>query len=211
MVAATLCAGCAPLPPPQPPHPEPTLSVPAPAVVYVPTDTQQDQALELLQSYQAALLRLPQSEWPKEAGKLGDGQASIADAMKLALLLSHTHAGGDIQRAQALLDKVAATTSEDALPWHRLARMLSALLSERRRQEEQIDKLQQQMRDSQRDNQRKLDQLNEKLEALKSIERSLNNRAPSLPLQPASAPLPPQTPASPAATQTPGAKPVTRP
>lgn len=203
---AVLCTGCAPMqapPPLAPPPPTPPAPPPAPTVVYVPMPTPQDLALQQLLAFQASLSKTPAADWPKEASRLGDGTPSVADTMKLALLLAHTRTNGDLQRALGLLDKVLANPSDEAGAWHGLARMVSSLLGEQRRQEEQIEKLQQQLRDTQRDNQRRLDQLNEKLEALKSIERSLNNRAPALPQPPSSVPSPAQAPAQPAAKSAP--------
>ena len=57
-----------------------------------------------------------------------------------------------------------------------MARRCSASTENSRRAEEAADRSAQQLREAQRDNQRKLDQLNEKLEQLKAIERSLNTR-----------------------------------
>jgi predicted ribosome quality control (RQC) complex YloA/Tae2 family protein len=164
----------------------------------------EDLATRQLLAYQATLSKMSAAEWPKEATRLGDGNGALDDAMKLALVLAHTHASGDLSRAQALLDKVLANPSVEAQAWQGLARMLSALFAEQRRNEEQIDRLNQQLRDTQRDNQRKLDQLNEKLEALKSIERSLNNR---IPVPTLSAPSPATVPSAPGPT----AKPAPRP
>ena len=53
-----------------------------------------------------------------------------------------------------------------------LVQLLSSQYAELRRQEESIDKLNGQLRDAQR----RIEQLNEKLEALKNIERSLSVR-----------------------------------
>ena len=60
---------------------------------------------------------------------------------------------------------------------HPLARLLASRYAEQRRLEEQLDKQNQQLRDVQR----RLDQTNERLEALKAIERSLTSRSPAAP------------------------------
>ena len=195
LLAAVLCAACAPLqpPPPPPPPPAPPPAPPAPKVIYVPMLEPEDLATRQLLAYQAALSKMPPAEWPKEGARLGEG-GSLEDTMKLALVLGHTHGSGELARAQGLLDKVLANPSIEAQAWHGLARLLAGLFNEQRRNEEQIERLNQQMRDTQRDNQRKLDQLNEKLEALKSIERSLNNRIPGTPMLPSA--VPPAAPAS---------------
>jgi uncharacterized coiled-coil protein SlyX len=165
----------------------------------------EDLAARQLLAYEATLAKMNPAEWPKEAGRLGDGGASLDDTVKLALVLAHTHASGDLARAQGLLDKVLGNTSVEAQAWHGIARLLASLFTEQRRNEEQIDRLNQQVRDTQRDSQRKLDQLNEKLEALKSIERSLNSRLPT----PAVPPL--LTPVAPPSAPGPAPKPAVRP
>ena len=102
---------------------------------------------------------------------------SIQATMDQALALGMTHTPGDLARAQSLLDVVLRSNTPQAQPWHRLARLLSTLYAEQRRADEQVERVNQQIRDVQRDSQRRLDQLNDKLEALKAIERSLNTRS----------------------------------
>jgi hypothetical protein len=153
-----------------------------------------DVASRHLLGYQERLLQLSPGDLAQEVARLGDGSASPQAAMDLALALGHTRGPGDLQRAQQLLDQVLRNSTPQAQPWHSLARLLQARFAEQRRAEEQTERLNAQLRDQQRDNQRKVDQLNEKLEALKNIERSLNNRPPPgptpLPAPPAPAPRP---------------------
>lgn len=175
LAMATLAfAGCTttkPLPPPEPAPPPP-----APEIVYVPTQEPVDKAARHLLAYQETLSRLPTADLSRELGRLGDGASSIQATMDLALVLGQTRAPGDIGKAQLLLDQVLGNPSPEAQAWHGLARLLAARYADLRRAEDQNERLNQQLRDAQRDNQRKLDQINEKLEALKSIERSLNSR-----------------------------------
>ncbi len=172
---AAMIAACAPVPPAPPPPP---------TVVYVPVPYPQDQATQHLLSYHATVSQMNAADLTREISRLGDGASSPEATMELALALGFTHTNGDLVRAQGLLDKVLADHTEAAQSWHDLARLLSARYADQRRAEEQIERLNQQLRDTQRDNQRKLDQLNEKLEALKSIERSLNSRPPATPAPP---------------------------
>ena len=194
LLAAGMGLACVPLapqpqpapvttPPPPPPPPPP------PVTVYVPQLEPVDVAARHLLSYQERLLQLSPGDLAQEVARLGDGSASPQAAMDLALALGQTRGPGDLQRAQGLLDQVLRNSSPQAQPWHPLARLLLARYAEQRRAEEQTEKLNAQLRDAQRDNQRKIDQLNEKLEALKNIERSLNSRPQ---------PGPPPSPASPA-------------
>ncbi|OIQ89748.1 hypothetical protein GALL_283640 [mine drainage metagenome] len=142
--------------------------------MYVPLPEPEDMAARHLLAYQAVLLQMSTAELSREVTRLGDGSASSAATMDLALALRFTRANGDLVRAQGLLERVLNNSSAEA--WHGLARLLSTRYADQRRLEDQVERLNQQLRDTQRDNQRKLDQLNEKLEALKSIERSLNSR-----------------------------------
>jgi hypothetical protein len=173
-------AGCTSVKPPA--APKVVELPPAPEIVYVPTVEAVDKAARHLLAYQETLSRLPTADLSRELGRLGDGATSIQSTMDLALVLGLTRAPGDLAKGQSLLDQVLGNPSPEAQAWHGLARLLAARYADQRRAEDQIDRLNQQLRDAQRDNQRKLDQINEKLEALKSIERSLNNRgAPPAP------------------------------
>lgn len=199
LVAGIGLAACSPLAPqPQPAPvapPSPPPPPPPPAVtVYVPQLEPVDMASRHLLAYQERLLQLSPGDLAQEVARLGDGSASPQAAMDLALALGYTRAPGDLLRAQGLLDQVLRNNSPQAQPWHAFAKLLQSRYVEQRRAEEQTEKLNAQLRDAQRDNQRKIDQLNEKLEALKNIERSLNSRpqpGPSpLPASPAPAPRP---------------------
>ena len=97
--------------------------------------------------------------------------------MRLALALSQTRQLYDLVRAQELLQKVLASTSEPALQLQTLARLLAARFVEQRRVEDLLDRQNQQLRELQR----RLEQTQEKLDALKEIERSLNKRPASAP------------------------------
>lgn len=187
LVAAGISMACAPLHEPMPPAPPPPPPAP-PTTVYVPTPTLEpvDVAARHLLSYQERLTQLSPGDLTQEVARLGDGSASPQATMDLALALGQTRAPGDLVRAQGLLDQVLRNAA--AQPWHQFARLLQTRYAEQRRAEEQTERLNQQLRDAQRDNQRKLDQLNEKLEALKAIERSLNNRPPPGPASPAPTP-----------------------
>lgn len=193
VMATLLCTACAPLRPQVAVPPEP----PVPVIIYVPSLAPEDLASRQLLTYQAVLAKMNQADLAREIGRAGDGTGSLADTMKLALALGYTHVGSDVERAQGLLDKVLSSSGVEAQAWHGLARLLSAGYAEQRRAQEQIDRLNQQLRDTQRDNQRKLDQLNDKLDALKSIERSINNRVPAAPGPFISAPASPPAPSAP--------------
>ncbi|MDI1260145.1 hypothetical protein [Aquabacterium sp.] len=191
LVVAGAATACAPL------QPTPQAKVvelpPAPAIVYVPTLEPVDTAARHLLAYQESLAKLTPPDLSRELTRLGDGASSVQATMDLALALGYTRANGDLAKAQSLLDQVIGNPSMEAQAWHGLARLLSSRYAEQRRAEEQTERVNQQLRDAQKDNQRKLDQLNEKLEALKSIERSLNSRTTPAP-GPATLPASPSKP-----------------
>jgi hypothetical protein len=181
---AALCvAGCATPPPPPPPPPPPVVA--APVVKCDPARDAQDLAARHLLASEDRYSALNTADLTAEATRSVEG-ATIEQQMDQALALSMTHAPGDLGRAQALLDQVLHNNSPQADPWRSLARLLAYRLGEQRRAEDALERTAQQMRDAQRENQRKLDEVNAKLEALKAIERSLNTRQSP----PASSPRP---------------------
>lgn len=125
-------------------------------------------------AYADRLRVMPAPELLQEGARLGNASAP-ADQLQLALVLSQLRQLPELIRAQELLARVLGNTEAQAL--HPLARLLAARYGEQRRLEEQLEKQNQQVRDIQR----RLDQTNERLEALKAIERSLTGRSPGGP------------------------------
>lgn len=117
-----------------------------------------------------------------EISRIGDPGDSPTTQMQLALLLSQTRVPADLARALGLLQRVASNPSPEAQPLQPLARALAARYVEQRRVEDDRDKQVQQLRDSQR----RIDQLNDRIEALRAIERSFArpNMAPTAPAAP---------------------------
>jgi hypothetical protein len=168
---ACLLGACAPLKPPPPPEIR-ELRVEVPVPLILPADA----AAQQLLAYHERLRQMPAAELAQEILPRDDGALAPGAATQLALALSVSHGAGELARAQSLLEQVLHSAAPEAADWQALARLVLGRVIEQRRLEDQIEKLNQQARDSQRDNQRRLDQLNEKLEALKAIERSLNAR-----------------------------------
>ena len=94
---------------------------------------------------------------------------SYAEELRKALALSQGRSSADLAQAAAQIDVITAATDAPAEALKPLAMLMSARLAEQRRLQDSVDKLTQQLRDSQRRN----DQLTEKLEALKAIEQTL--------------------------------------
>jgi len=110
-----------------------------------------------------------------EITKMGDPGDAAPAQMQLAIALSATRVSTDLARALVLLQRVIASQSSDAAPIQPLARMLVSRYLEQRRVEDDRDRQVQQLREAQR----RIDQLNDRLEALRAIERSVarpNNR-----------------------------------
>ena len=128
---------------------------------------------------------LPGAALAQEIGRLNQA-GTPADQMRLALALSWTHQPNDLARAQDLLQRVLANPDDEAQPFKALARLLAARFAEQRRLQDLIDRQNGQLRDLQN----RLDQTQEKLDALKEIERSLNSRIPTV-----VSPVPPGRPA----------------
>ena len=160
-------------------------------------------ALTRLLAYSERLRSMPAAELGPEAARLGGpGESGLpASQMQLALILGQTRQLPDLVRAHELVTRVLANSSADAQPLHGLARLLALRFGEQRRLEDQLDKERQQSRELQK----KLDQTNERLEALKAIERSLTTRPPPVPPAPAAASSPPAAPASAPARRRPSA------
>jgi len=137
--------------------------VPQPTPEVLPADAA---ARELL-AYHARLRALPAAELAAELRPREEPAPGAAT--RLALGLMSSHAPGELARAQGLLDQVLRDPQPEAAAWKPLARLLADSLTEQRRVDEQAERQGQQLRDLQR----RLDAANEKLEALKAIERSL--------------------------------------
>ncbi|WP_440109883.1 hypothetical protein [Acidovorax sp. BL-A-41-H1] len=141
------------------------------------------------------ILRMSPAELSREITRLGELEEASADApLLLATALAQTRQPVDTARALGLVQRVLAQPASQAL--HPLARWMESRLLQQRRMEEQLERQTQQLRDAQR----RIDQLNDRLEAVRAIERSLTTRpAPST--APASAA--PAVPAGPPRTGTP--------
>jgi hypothetical protein len=171
-VAATAPPPASPAPAASTPSSSPSTAVPSASRVDLA-----DAAARRLLAYQEQLRQLPAGELGAELTRQNAALAASGNApavaLELSLVLAQTRNPADTQRALALLDPIARTPTLEQQPWQGLARLLLVRLVEQRRLEEQLERQAGQLRESQRN----VQQLNEKLEALKAIERSLNSRA----------------------------------
>ena len=198
LALTALLAGCASTPPPPAPSKPPPvamiIAVPvAPAIEVGSTETHGTEAdtnapVALLLAQTDRVLKLPPAELAKEIARLNEAEDGTADTpLLLATALAQTRQAVDTARALGLVQRVLGNTSAAAQPLHPLARLLEARLLQQRRLEDQLERQAQQLRDSQRRN----DQLSERLEAVRAIERSLSTRP-----TPALSPSPPAAPAA---------------
>jgi hypothetical protein len=185
LAAAATLAGCAaPQPVPAPaPAPAPMLTpaeLPPPQLAPAPAAAEAAPApaparatlhpADAVLAYADRVRGLPPAELAQEIQRLGETSYSPLRALQLALALGQARNGGHAPRAQSLLQRVLQ--DPEGQPLHGLARLLAAQLAEQRRLEEQTERQAQQLRETQR----RIDQLNERLEAVRAIERSLPTR-----------------------------------
>lgn len=118
------------------------------------------------------------AELERERQSLAQSAGTPLNQVLQAIALAQTH-GANLPRAIALLEAVEASTSPDAVEMHPLSRVLHDQYAERQRLENAAQRLTQQLeRTGQqlKDSQRHAEQLQEKLDALAEIERSLSPR-----------------------------------
>ncbi|WP_162241836.1 hypothetical protein [Pseudorhodoferax sp. Leaf267] len=199
LAAAALLSACAlpapPAPAPRPAAPVPLAPPPPPPPVVEPAPPPPQAAVAMpvqgglpgavvpdSRSASVALLaqadrlrRMPPQELAQELARLSEmpeAQRQPGDDLQLALALGQTRVPADLARAQGLLQRVLANPRDDARGLHPLAALLLARYTEQRRVEDLLDKQTQQVKEQQR----RIEQLNERLEAVRAIERSLTAR-----------------------------------
>ncbi|MBA2965275.1 MULTISPECIES: hypothetical protein [Ramlibacter] len=174
---ALAVAACASPPPPAPPPPVMPVEAPPPPPPPPPppappqAETPSPAVLALVHADR--IRGLNPAELQQEVARLSapadasDAAAPLAQ-MQLAIALIQTRAPADAARAGQLLQRVLGQGTPAASPLHPLARQLQAQLAEQKRLEDQIERQAQQLRDAQR----RVEQLNDRLDALRAIERS---------------------------------------
>ena len=184
--ALVLCACETTAPPPvvaaaAPPVPAPAPPPPAPTVAEASPDpaTAADHVARRLLAYHERLAQMSALELTADITRLDAEVAHTSSAaapdvvLDLAVALAQQHGPGDLERASGLLEAITQAQSADMEPWQPMARLLAGAIAEQRRLEDQLEQQAAQRRDSQR----AIQQLTEKLEALKAIERSMNTRS----------------------------------
>lgn len=162
-----LLEACAVAPPP----PEEVGAEPEPLAA-LPPQVNETAMLPLL-GYYHLLQRMTPAELTRERQTLANIPASPSVQIRLAMLLGVPRTATELPRALALLDAVQRSHAPEAASLHPLARLLATQYQERIKLETQIDRLGQQLKESQK----KRDELQEKIDALTDIERSIPLRA----------------------------------
>lgn len=124
-------------------------------------------------SYNQGLSKISAAELGRERMVLSAVPQTPFTQVRMAMLLGHPRVQQDLGKALALLDNVLKSNDPAAVPFHPLARLLSDNYIERAKLENQLDKQGQQLKDSQR----KASELQEKLDSLADIERTLTPRS----------------------------------
>lgn len=122
-----------------------------------------------LLGYAQLINRMSATELARERTVLGAIPKTPITQARLAMLLAQPRAGMDLARALALLEGILKSKTAVAVSLQPLAQLLAAQYSERLRLDALADKSAQQLKDSQARN----TELQEKINALADIERSL--------------------------------------
>jgi hypothetical protein len=158
-----LLAGCAATPPAAAPS---AVTPAAPAAV-----ADDAGALPALAYYQM-LQRMTPAQISRERLVLAALPPTPNTQVRTAMVLGHPRGQQDLTKAQALLEGVLKSADPAASGLHPLARLLADNYTERQKLETQLEKQGQQLKDSQR----KAVELQEKIDSLAEIERTLPQR-----------------------------------
>ncbi|MDA7415606.1 hypothetical protein PGB34_04460 [Xenophilus arseniciresistens] len=177
----------------QPAPPAPPALRPVEAEPQAPATQMQPRApgpLSNMLAHADRVRSLSPADLSAEIARLGDAAsapgANPTLVMQHAIALAQTRNAPDLARALGLMQRVASDNSEAGLALQPLARLLAARYQEQRRVEEDRDRQAQQVKEAQR----RIDQLTDRLEALRAIERSFGRPAPANGSTPRGAPPP---------------------
>ena len=135
-----------------------------------------------LLGYFQLLLRLTPQELARERAMLASIPQTPATHVRMAMLLGLSRTPGDLVRAQGLLETVLKSTDQAAVSLFPVARMLANQYNERQKVQMQNEKLagqNEQLGLQLKDSVRRGGELQEKLDALADIERTLPVRSPT--------------------------------
>ena len=166
-LAITLAAGCAT---------RPTVDVPPPPATVANYDEKivrvDESSMLPLLGYAQLLAQMSPQELARERAVLLYIPPTPSSQLRLAMLYGQTRATADLPRAQALLDKVLRSSDPAAASLQPLARMLATQYQERLRLQAHNERLLLQVSETMR----RSGELQDKLDALATIELSLPSR-----------------------------------
>ncbi len=158
-----LAAGCGVTPATTPP------SAPAAGI---PAAVGEDPSPLAALAYYQTLQRMTPVQIARERQVLAALTPTPNTQVRFAMVLGHPRGQPDLARALTLLEAVLKSTDLGAVSLHPLARLLADNYGERQKLEGQLEKQGQQLKDSQR----KTIELQEKIDGLADIERTLPQR-----------------------------------
>ncbi len=157
---------------PEPAAPSPQAPSPV-ADMAATAEAQAAPAADLLAwslDYAEQLRQMQPAEVTAEIARLGEPGSDVKRQMQLALALMHAPLPNDTTRTLGLLQRLISHPSDEADPLRPLARLLATRLATQRKLEEGNERLNQQWREAQR----RIELLNERIDAMRAIERSLS-------------------------------------
>lgn len=158
-----LLAGCAATPP---------TATPSAVMPTTPAAVSDDAGALPALAYYQMLQRMTPAQINRERLVLAALPSTPNTQVRTAMVLGHPRGQQDLTKALALLEGVLKSTDPAALGLHPLARLLADNFAERQKLETQLEKQGQQLKESQR----KAVELQEKIDSLAEIERTLPQR-----------------------------------
>lgn len=128
-------------------------------------------------AYYQLLQRMTPAQIGRERTVLAALPPTPGTQVRIAMLHGHSRGQPDLAKAVSLLEGVLKSTDPAAVNLHPLARLLADNYADRQRLEAQLDRQGQQLKDSQR----KASELQEKIDSLADIERTLPQRPRTAP------------------------------
>jgi hypothetical protein len=132
---------------------------------------------EVALAYYQRLQRMTPTQISRERSVLAAAPQTPDNQVRMAMVLGYPRGQPDLAKAINSLDGVLKASEPGAVKLHPLARLLADGFLERQRLETQLDRQGQQLKDSQR----KAVELQEKIDSLADIERTLPQRPRALP------------------------------
>jgi len=133
----------------------------------------EDPSQEAALVYYQGLSRMTPAELGRERTVLVAVPQTPFTQIRMAMLLGHPRVQQDLGKGLALLEGIIKSTEPAATPLHPLARQLADNYQERIKLESQLEKQGLQLNQQLKDCQRKTTELQEKLDSLADIERTL--------------------------------------